>query len=118
MVEWQPYPNLPVYVVHPIDGEGCSHTLHQNFLLPISHNQEHEECENAVEGGGSNEPTPVPYAEDALLVDQLTESQPEGIPKSPSKQHKLVNPGLTGSTSPDSTDEGSKLTMMHLLPLR
>ena len=33
VVEQQPYPNLPVYVVCPIDGEGCSHTLHWNFLL-------------------------------------------------------------------------------------
>ena len=42
VVEWQPYPNLPAYVVHPIDGEGCSHTLHRNYLLPISHNWEQE----------------------------------------------------------------------------
>ena len=26
--EWQPYPNLPVYVVCPIDWEGYSHILH------------------------------------------------------------------------------------------
>ena len=24
VVEKRPYPNLPVYVVHPRDGEGCS----------------------------------------------------------------------------------------------
>ena len=36
VVEWQLYPNLPVYVVHPIDGEGHSHTIHRNYLLPIS----------------------------------------------------------------------------------
>ena len=40
MVEWQPYPNLPVYVVHPIDGGGCSCTLHRNYLLPINNNLE------------------------------------------------------------------------------
>ena len=28
VVEWQPYPNLPVCVVFPIDGEGAAHTLH------------------------------------------------------------------------------------------
>ena len=61
--------NLPVYVVCPIDREGCSYTLHRNNLLPISHNLEQEECDNAVEGGGSNEPTPVPHMGDALLVD-------------------------------------------------
>ena len=36
VVEWQPYPNLPVYVVSPIDGQGCSCTIHRNYLLPIS----------------------------------------------------------------------------------
>ena len=71
-MEWQPYPNLPVYVVCPIDREQHSHTLHQNFLLPISHNLGQEKCKNAVEGGGINEPNPVPHAEDVLLVDWLT----------------------------------------------
>ena len=46
VVEWQLYPNLPVYVVCQIDGEGCSHTLHQHFLLSISHNLEQDEGEN------------------------------------------------------------------------
>ena len=64
MVEWQPYPNLLVYVECPIDGEECSHALHQNFLLPISHNLGQDECGNAVEGDGSNEPTPAPHEED------------------------------------------------------
>ena len=36
VVEWQPYPNLPVYGVCPIDVEGCSCTLHRNYLLPIT----------------------------------------------------------------------------------
>ena len=40
VVEWQPYPNLPVYVVCPMDGEGCSQTLHRNYLFPISPNLE------------------------------------------------------------------------------
>ena len=72
VIEQQPYPNPPVYVVHPIDGVGCIPTLHQNFLLPISHNLRQEECGNAVEGDGSNEPTPVPHEEDALLASHLT----------------------------------------------
>ena len=75
------------------------------FLLPISHNLEQEECENAMEGDSSEEPTSVPHAEDVLLANQ-TESQPGGITSSPSKQHKLIGPGLAGSTSPDSVDDG------------
>ena len=105
VVEWQQYPNLPVYVVHPIDGEGHSHTLHRNYLLPISNNLEQDKCENSVEGGGpSDEPTPIPHENDALLVDCPTESQPEGIPNSPPKQHKQFEPGLTRSTSTDPAD--------------
>ena len=34
MEKW-PYPNVPVYVVCPRDGEGHSCTLHRNYLLPI-----------------------------------------------------------------------------------
>ena len=40
IVEKQPYPNVPVYVVHPRDGEGHSQTLHRNYLLPINSNIE------------------------------------------------------------------------------
>ena len=119
VVEQQPYLTLPVYMVHPIDGEGCSHTLHRNYWLPISNNlEEQEECKNAVEEGGSNEPTPVPHEEDAMPVNFMTESQLEGIPNSPSRQHKLVIPGLTGLTSPDTMDEGPQANDDTPVPLR
>ena len=35
LVECQPYPNLPVYVVHPIDGEG--HSLYPTSEFPVTH---------------------------------------------------------------------------------
>ena len=38
VVEKQPYPNVPVYVVCSRDGEGCSQTLNGNYLLPINSN--------------------------------------------------------------------------------
>ena len=38
VVEKQPYPNVPVYVVCPRDGEGHSWPLHRNYLLPINSN--------------------------------------------------------------------------------
>ena len=38
VVERWSSPNLPVYVVCPRDGEGCSQTLHRNYLLPINSN--------------------------------------------------------------------------------
>ena len=74
VVQWKPYPNLPVYGLHPRGREGCSHTLHQNFLLPISLNVEQDEITNAVEGTVSNEPTSVPHEEDVLPVNSLTKS--------------------------------------------
>ena len=75
VVEWQPYPNLPVCVVHPIDGGWCNCTLHRNNLLPINKNLEQEEGDNSVKGDGSSDkPTPVPHKNDALPVDCLTKS--------------------------------------------
>ena len=107
VVEQHPYTNLPVYVVHPIDGGGHSHTLHRKYLLPISNNLEKEE--NSVGGDGSNdELTPVSHKHDVLPVECLTESCLEGIPNSPSKQHELYDPGLTRLTSTDPTDGGLK----------
>ena len=85
VVEQQPYLNLPVYMVCPIDGEGHSHTLQRNYLLPISNNLEQGEWENSVGGDGhSDKLTPMPYMNDALLVDCLTKSQLESMPNSPS----------------------------------
>ena len=104
VVEWQPNPNLPVYVVHLIDGGRTQHTLHRNYLLPISNNLEQGEGENFVGWDGlSNEPTPIPQENDALPVNHLTMTWLEIMPKSLSKQHELFDPGLT---SMDPTDEG------------
>ena len=46
VVERWPYPNVPVYMVCPGDGEGHSWTLHMNYLLPISSNIEQDEKDN------------------------------------------------------------------------
>ena len=93
-------------MVHPIDGEGCSCILHRNYLLPIIHNLEQEECDNAVEGGCWNEYTPVPHEEDAMPVNCLIESLLGGIPNPQSMQCEPVDLGPTGSISPNSADEG------------
>ena len=34
VVEKWPHTDVPVYVVHPRDGEACSWTLHRNYLFP------------------------------------------------------------------------------------
>ena len=68
--------------------------------------------------GGSNEPTPLPHAEDALPINWPTESWLEGIPNSPSKQCKPIDPGSTGLTIPDSTHEGLYADNGRPVPLR
>ena len=67
-MEWQPYPNLPVYVVCPWDGEGCRCTLHRNYLLPISNNLEQAGDEPI------DQLTPVPPTDSGLPADRLTVS--------------------------------------------
>ena len=52
MEKW-PYPDVPVYVVCLRDGEGCSQTLHRNYLLPINPNIEQDEKDKPVAGVGN-----------------------------------------------------------------
>ena len=60
-VENWPSPNLPVYVVCPRDGEGCSQTLHRNYLLPIRSNIGQDEKDEPMAGDDNNNAsTPVP----------------------------------------------------------
>ena len=66
VVEKWPYPNVPVYVVCPRDGEGHSQTLHRNYLLPISPNLEQSKMDKPVAGvGNDTSPTPVSSVSDA-----------------------------------------------------
>ena len=63
VVQKQPYPKLPVYVVCPRDGEGCSQTLHRNYLLPINSNMGQDDADGAGERVKNNTSlTPVPSA--------------------------------------------------------
>ena len=72
VVEKRPYPNLPVYVVCPRDGEGHSRTLHRNYLLPISSNMEQDETDGPEERVENNTAmTPVPS------VSSSTQSSPD-----------------------------------------
>ena len=72
VVEKQPYPNLPVYVVCPRDGEGHSQTLHRNHLLPISSDMGQDETDGSEDRVENNtSPTPVPS------VSSSTQSSPD-----------------------------------------
>ena len=66
VVEKWPYPNVPVYVVCPRDGEGCSQTLHRNYLLPIILNIEQVEKDKPMARvGNTTSLTPVPPVDSA-----------------------------------------------------
>ena len=44
------YPNVPVYVVCPRDGERHSQTLYRNYLLPINSNMEQGKMDKPMAG--------------------------------------------------------------------
>ena len=50
VVEKQPYPDVPVFVVCWGDGEGHSWSLHRNYLLPINSNIEQNEKDGPMAG--------------------------------------------------------------------
>ena len=68
MEKW-PYPDVPVYVVHPRDGEGCTQTLNRNYLLLISSNMGQDEKDASMAGVEStNTSTPVQPGMVSLLM--------------------------------------------------
>ena len=63
MEKW-PYPNVPVYMVCPRDGEGHRQTLHGNYLLPINSNLGQGEKDAPIVGvENNNTSTPVPLVD-------------------------------------------------------
>ena len=81
MEKW-PYPNVPVYVVCPRDGEGCSKTLHRNYLLPINSNLEQGEKDEPMVGVGND----------------------TSLPPAPSVGNVPAEAGLSGMVTPNSAD--------------
>ena len=70
-----PYPDVPVYVVCPRDGEGHSWTLCRNYLLPISSNIGQDEKDASMAGVEStNTSTPVPPVDS-----EPTDAGPSGM---------------------------------------
>ena len=102
IVEQWPYLNLPVYVACPRDGEGCSWTLHRNYLLSLSNNLEQAGDELI------NQLTLVTPADSGLPANGPTESQSESQPGFLTKQSDLVNLKLTKSTTSDMMSNNSQ----------
>ena len=109
VVEKWPYPNVPVYMVCPRDGEGCSQTLYRNYLLPINSKLEQGETDKPVAGvENTTLPTPAP---------------PVGSAPAEVGSSGMVTPGMADSTPQGSPDEPAPLrsdtrTTRNQLPWR
>ena len=80
VVEKWPCPNVPVYVVCPRDMEGCSWTLHGNYLLPINSNMEQGKTDKPMARVGNiTSLTPVPPVDNACLLMQDHLGQPHHV---------------------------------------
>ena len=109
MVKKWPYPIIPVYVVCPRDGEGCSQTLHRNYLLPISPNLEQTEKDvpmAGVEHTSTSAPAPS-------VGSEPTDAELSG----------MATLDTTGNMSQDSLDQPAPLrhgthTTQNQLPWR
>ena len=85
-MEKQPYLNVPFYVVCPRDGEGCSQTLHRNYLLPVTPNIGQDVKDKPIAGvEDNNTSTPVPPVEsepaDVGPSEMVTPSTAGNIPQ-------------------------------------
>ena len=95
VVEKQPYPNVPVYVVHPRDDEGCSQILHRNYLLPINSKIQQGEMDKPMAGvGNTTSLTPVPSV--------------DSVP-SDAGSSGMITPSTAGSTS-----QAVQINLLHL----
>ena len=88
MEKWT-YPNVPVYVVHPRDGKGCSQTLHRNYLPPINSKVEQGKMDEPMAGVGNNiSLTPAPSVDNVpagaglsgMVTSSPAGSTPHGSP--------------------------------------
>ena len=92
VVEKHPYPNVPVYVVCPRDGEGHSQTLERNYLVPVNPNIEQDKIDRPVARvGNTTSPTPAPPVGSApaeagssgMVTPSMAGSIPQGSPDKP-----------------------------------
>ena len=91
VVEKWPYPNVSVYVVCPRDREGCSQTLHRNYLLPINSNIGQDE-DSAMAGAENNNTStaapsvdsePADAGPSGMVTPSTAGSMPQGSPDQP-----------------------------------
>ena len=99
VVEKWSYPNVPVYVVYPRDGEGSSQTLHRNYLLPINSNIGKDDQDTPVAGvENNNTSTPVPSVDSepadagpsGMVTPSTAYNTPQGSPDQPALLRQSV----------------------------
>ena len=106
VVEKQPCPDVPVYVVHHRDGEGWSWTLHRNYLLPISSNI-----------GQDEKDAPVAWVESTNTSTAMPTVGSEPADAGPSRMFASSTAGNTPQGSPDqpaSLRHGTQTTQNQL----
>ena len=96
VVEKQPYPDVPVYIICPRDGEGCSQILHRNYFLPINSNIGQDVKDEPMAGVENyNTSTPVPS-----MDSETADAGPS----------RMVTPSTVGSTPQGSLDQPAPLS--------
>ena len=95
VVEMWPYPNVPIYVVPPRDGEGHSSTLHRNYLLPINPNIEQDKKDKPMARVGNTA--------------SLTPAPPVDSVPADAGSSGMVTPSAAGSTPQGSLDQAAPL---------
>ena len=82
-MERQPYPYVPVYVVCPRDGEGCSWTLHRNYLLPTIPNLEQARVEEIRTSAPSVDSEPGDSEPSGMATLDMTSNTSQGSQNQP-----------------------------------
>ena len=96
VVEKWPYPNVPIYVECPRNGEGHIWTLHRKYLLPINPNIEQDKKDKPVARvGNTTSLTPVPPV--------------DSVP---------ADAGLSGTVTPSTAGSTSQGSLTWPAPLR
>ena len=95
VVENWPCPDVPVYVVFPRDGDGCSWTIHRNYLLPINSNIGLDEKDAPMAGVENN--------------NTLTPAPPVGSAPADAGPSGMVTPSTAGSIPQGSPDQPAPL---------
>ena len=101
VVGWQPYQDLPVYVVQPVDWEGHTCTMHRNYMLLINDTLESRGSAKTVSGEELMDNQALGYHAGALPFKCLPGNQLDSTLNLPTEQKKPVTSEMTRSNTTD-----------------